>query len=99
MKNQRTLYRPIVYKGYFTQSTELEGLTQFWALQVSFFIKTTFLRSTTFRRVSSLPLNKTGTSRVGAVSKAQKAQNIFLEKNLKFRKKILSESVAQCRKM
>ena len=31
-------------------------------------------------------LNKTGTSQVGAISKAQKAQNIFLEKNLKFSK-------------
>ena len=40
---------------------------------------------------------KTGTSQVGAISKAQKAQNIFLEKNLKFSKKIfLSENVAQC---
>ena len=44
--------------------------------------------------------NKTGTSQVGAISKAQKAQNIFLEKNLKFsKKKFLSENVAQCRKM
>ena len=44
--------------------------------------------------------NKTATSQVGAISKAQKAQNIFLEKNLKFsRKKFLSENVAQCRKM
>ena len=30
--------------------------------------------------------NKTRTSKVGAISKAQKAQNIFLEKNLKFLK-------------
>ena len=44
--------------------------------------------------------NKTGTSQVGAISKAQKAQNIFLEKKLEiFEKKILSENVAQCRKM
>ena len=35
-------------------------------------------------------LNKTGTSQVGAISKAQKAQNIFLEKNLKFSKKKFS---------
>ena len=28
--------------------------------------------------------NKTRTSKVGAISKAQKAQNNFLEKNLKF---------------
>ena len=34
--------------------------------------------------------NKTGTSQVGAISKAQKAQNIFLEKNLKFSKKNFS---------
>ena len=32
--------------------------------------------------------NKTRTSKVGAISKAQKAQNIFFEKNLKFSKKI-----------
>ena len=45
-------------------------------------------------------LNKTGTSQVGAISKAQKAQNIFLEKTLKFsKKKFLSENVAQCQKM
>ena len=45
-------------------------------------------------------LNKTGTSQVGAISKAQKAQNIFLEKKLEiFDKKILSQNVAQCRKM
>ena len=31
--------------------------------------------------------NKTRTSKVGAISKAQKAQNNFLEKNLKFLKK------------
>ena len=30
--------------------------------------------------------NKTETSKVGAISKAQKAQNIFFEKNLKFLK-------------
>ena len=30
--------------------------------------------------------NKTGTSKVGAISKAQKAQNIFLEKTWNFRK-------------
>ena len=39
-------------------------------------------------------LNKTGTSQVGAISRAQKAQNIFLEKNLKFSKKI---SFGKCR--
>ena len=44
--------------------------------------------------------NKTGTSQVGAISKAQKAQNIFLEKKLEiFEKFFLSEIVAQCRKM
>ena len=44
--------------------------------------------------------NKTGTSQVGAISKAQKAQNIFFGKKLEiFKKKILSENVAQCRKM
>ena len=49
--------------------------------------------------------NKTGTSKVGAISKAQKAQNIFFEKNLKFSKKLeifekknFKENVAQCRK-
>ena len=44
--------------------------------------------------------NKTGTSQVGAISKAQKAQNIFFGKKLEiFEKKILSENVAQCPKM
>ena len=47
-----------------------------------------------------LNANKTGTSQVGAISKAQKAQNIFFGKKLEiFEKKILSENVAQCRKM
>ena len=45
-------------------------------------------------------LNKTRTPQVGAISKAQKAQNIFFGKKLEiFEKKILSENVAQCRKM
>ena len=44
--------------------------------------------------------NKTRTPQVGAISKAQKAQNIFFGKKLEiFEKKILSENVAQCRKM
>ena len=34
--------------------------------------------------------NKTRTPQVGAISKAQKAQNIFLEKNLKFSEKKIS---------
>ena len=38
--------------------------------------------------------NKTRTSKVGAISKPQKAQNIFLEKNLKFLKNFLSENVS-----
>ena len=38
--------------------------------------------------------NKTGTSQVGAISKAQNAQNIFLEKNLKFSNKF---SFGKCR--
>ena len=44
--------------------------------------------------------NKTGTSQVGAISKAQKAQNIFFGEKLEiFEKKFLSENVAQYRKM
>ena len=44
--------------------------------------------------------NKTGTSQVGAISKAQKAQNIFFGKKFEiFEKFFLSENVAQCRKM
>ena len=42
----------------------------------------------------STRVNKTGTSKVGAISTAQKAQNIFLEKNLKFSKK---NSFGKCR--
>ena len=43
--------------------------------------------------------NKTGTSQVGAISKAQKAQNFFGKKLEIFEKKILSEKVTQCQKM
>ena len=47
-------------------------------------------------------INKTRTSKVGAISKAQKAQNIFLEKNLKFSKNFffrkMSHSVEKCKK-
>ena len=47
--------------------------------------------------------DKTGTSKVGAISKAQKAQNIFLEKNLKFSKKKIffrrmSHSAEKCKR-
>ena len=46
--------------------------------------------------------NKTRTPQVGAISKAQKAQNIFLEKNLKFTKKIvfrkMSHSAEKCKR-
>ena len=52
-----------------------------------------FVKLKKFREVAECR-NKTGTSKVGAISKAQKAQNIFFGKNLKFSKK-----VAQCRKM
>ena len=44
--------------------------------------------------------NKTGTSQVGAISKAQKAKTFVFGKKLEiFEKKILSENVAECRKM
>ena len=47
-------------------------------------------------------INKTGTSQVGAISKAQKAQNIFLEKNLKFSKRKffrkMSHSAEKCKR-
>ena len=44
-------------------------------------------------------VNKTGTSKVGAISKAQKAQNIFFGKKLEiFENFFLSKNVAQCRK-
>ena len=39
-------------------------------------------------------MNKTGTSQVGAISQAQKAQNVFFGKNLKFSKK---NSFGKCR--
>ena len=46
--------------------------------------------------------NKTGTSKVGAISKAQKAQKIFLEKNWNFWKKIFfqkkSHSAEKCKR-
>ena len=47
-------------------------------------------------------MNKTRTSKVGAISKAQKEQNIFLEKNLKFSKIFLfrkmSHSAEKCKR-
>ena len=43
--------------------------------------------------------NKTGTSKVGAISKAQKAQKTFFKKKLEIFDFFLSENVAQCRKM
>ena len=48
-------------------------------------------------------INKTGTSQVGAISKAQKAQNIFLEKKLEiFEKKFFfqkkSHSAEKCKR-
>ena len=44
-------------------------------------------------------MNKTGTSKVGALSKAQKAQNTFFLKKLEIFDFFLSENVAQCQKM
>ena len=55
------------------------------------------LRCKTFTpfQVGSIKTNKTGTSQVGAISKAQKAQNIFFGKKLEiFEKKI---SFGKCR--
>ena len=43
-----------------------------------------------FATLVKIIMNKTGTSQVGAISKAQKAQNIFFEKKLKFSKKKIS---------
>ena len=56
-----------------------------------------------FSAISKIELrrlsNKTGTSKVGAISKAQKAQNIFFGKKLEiFEIFFLSKNVAQCRK-
>ena len=45
--------------------------------------------------------NKTGTSKVGAISKAQKAQKTFLRKNLKFLNfffQKMSHSAEKCKK-
>ena len=54
-----------------------------------------------FRRIRAcLKENKTRTSKVGAISKPQKAQNIFLGKNLKFLKyfffRKMSHSAEKC---
>ena len=68
------------------------------------FIKTklTFQQFQEIFRVLWLHCNKTGTSQVGAVSKAQKAQNIFFGKNLKFSKKKffrkMSHSAEKCKR-
>ena len=53
--------------------------------------------------VSLISFNKTGTSKVGAISKAQKAQNIFFGKKLEiFEKKIffrkMSHSAKKCKR-
>ena len=78
-----------------------------WPLQKSFFdVRVTHLNcpSHVNKPQKSIlkqneAINKTGTSQVGAIFKAQKAQNIFLEKNLKFSKIFfLSENVAQSQK-
>ena len=49
-----------------------------------------------------LQMNKTGTSQVGAISKAQKAQNIFFGKKLKFSLKNffrkMSHSAKKCKR-
>ena len=53
-----------------------------------------------FIKIWSGNSNKTRTSKVGAISKAQKAQNIFFGKKLEFSENFSrSENVAQCRKM
>ena len=50
-------------------------------------------------RLSTEKNNKTRTSKVGAISKAQKAQkNFFWKKTWIFEKKIFRKKVAQCRK-
>ena len=60
-------------------------------------------RLSTFSTSSLKPTtNKTRTSKVGAISNAQKAQNIFLGKNLKFLKifffQKMSQSVKKCKR-
>ena len=63
-----------------------------WAAQMKRLTPQSAQRARRFKKIlhtaklSSKP-NKTRTSKVGAISKAQKAQNIFFEKNLKFSKK------------
>ena len=48
----------------------------------------------------SLKKNKTGTSKVGAISKAQKAQKFFWKKTRNFRKKIrkMSHCAKKCKR-
>ena len=68
------------------------------AKQTFFFEVRTVTLKTELRELGTI--NKTGTSQVGAISKAQKAQNIFFGEKLEiFEKIFLSEKVAQCRKM
>ena len=47
-----------------------------------------------FSEKSLTKSNKTGTSKVGAISKAQKAQKTFLKKKLEIFEFFLSENVA-----
>ena len=52
----------------------------------------------TGRSTAPKTLNKTRTSKVGAISKAQKAQNIFLEKNEFFFFQKKSHSAGKCKR-
>ena len=70
---------------------------------LAFWYGTTNPASSSREHFHDLGLNKTGTSQVGAISKAQKAQNIFLEKKLEifekknfFRK--MSRSAKKCKR-
>ena len=56
-------------------------------------------RKSAKRNTEAVTQNKTRTSKDGAISKAQKAQNIFLEKNLKFSTIFFFGKCRQCRKM
>ena len=84
----------------------LSVISRFWTSVLLFSFWTRFWGSKLLRfdvveqmnkkvDLTRLKNNKTRTSKVGAISKAQKAQNNFLEKNLKFLKKFfLSKKVA-----
>ena len=78
--------RAVLYKRF----TKTEKKRKVWTNSVIFWP----LRQHSSKIGVPYKINKTGTSKVGAISKAQKAQDFFLKKNLKF---LIFFSLRKCR--